>query len=570
MKDTLSTVLTKTPDGVWVYKDPTKNFGYTDGAWVEKYLTNAFNNALDLSCGSPELEAYIHEWNTEYHLTPKRMNLLDNLTYNSEHTVLEIGCGCGAITRFLGETFKQVVAVEGSYDRACLARLRTRDLESVEVVNARFQDISNDNKFDAIFCIGVWEYSPSYVEGENPFEAALDAMKSRLKPGGYLVLAIENQLGLKYFAKSREDHAGIFFEGIEGYPRMHRRFMTFGRKDLEARLGSVGPSIDVYYPFPDYKVPDALLSEALLGKVNCGEMIGSMDERDYAGVKPAFFDTRLAWPVIAQNGLTADMANSFLVVVGGASKPSMGGALGFLYNTERRPEYRTMTRLTEDERGQIVATKFARRDGLTRTGRVAITHESSHWLDGESVALSTYRALHDRYGAFGAAMNDVRLWWEKIQRVANDDGMLPGNYIDLTWQNAVVIDQNVKFYDCEFVWDQPIPAKLLLARAAFLWDSRYHSDRLLHLRMSTARARVRAMCSAVGVALSSEDFRQVLDLEARFQFEIGGGDLVGLARKLRLRLDFPHYAAAQKMLAAGRINFQRAKNLARRILGRSS
>lgn len=51
--------------------------------------------------------------------------------------ILEIGAGCGAITRYLGECGGNVLALEGSQD-AAIARARTRDLQNVTVVSDRF------------------------------------------------------------------------------------------------------------------------------------------------------------------------------------------------------------------------------------------------------------------------------------------------------------------------------------------------------------------------------------------------------------------------------------------------
>ena len=50
----------------------------------------------------------------------------------------ELGAGCGAITRYLGEKFATVFAVEGSFPRARVAKKRCSDLKGVSVLCANF------------------------------------------------------------------------------------------------------------------------------------------------------------------------------------------------------------------------------------------------------------------------------------------------------------------------------------------------------------------------------------------------------------------------------------------------
>ena len=46
----------------------------------------------------------------------------------------------------------------------------------------------------------------------------LRRIAGHLAPGGKLVIAIENRLGLKYWAGCTEDHVGKYFESLENYP----------------------------------------------------------------------------------------------------------------------------------------------------------------------------------------------------------------------------------------------------------------------------------------------------------------------------------------------------------------
>ena len=76
--------------------------------------------------------------------------------------------------------------------------------------------------------------------------------------------AIENQLGLKYFAGCAEDHLDSPYYGIEGLYG-ERTAVTFGRKELAALLTRAGFSgQEWHYPFPDYKLPSVVVSEPAL------------------------------------------------------------------------------------------------------------------------------------------------------------------------------------------------------------------------------------------------------------------------------------------------------------------
>ena len=67
-----------------------------------------------------------------------RHNLLRHLNFKKGASLLELGAGCGAITRQLGELGLDVTAVEGSPLRAKINRVRCSDLENVRVYAANF------------------------------------------------------------------------------------------------------------------------------------------------------------------------------------------------------------------------------------------------------------------------------------------------------------------------------------------------------------------------------------------------------------------------------------------------
>ena len=147
-------------NGLLVLKTAT-GFNYPDGEASELFLKKMVSEAKDISSLSLELESCYPEWDwvAEYHLSTKRANLLRGMDFSGMNRVLEIGCGCGAITRFLGEKGLQVESIEGAQRRAEIAQLRCRDLDHVHIINANFNNlILPDHTYDAVFVIGVIEY----------------------------------------------------------------------------------------------------------------------------------------------------------------------------------------------------------------------------------------------------------------------------------------------------------------------------------------------------------------------------------------------------------------------------
>lgn len=118
---------------IWFISSNNK-FSYSDGLATEEYIANAITRSKDLSSGSRELEQYIIDWPTRYHLGRERSLAYWPLIEMENDAVLEVGAGCGAITRHFAERAQYVLAVEGSQRRIRIARLRTRDLSNVDVL----------------------------------------------------------------------------------------------------------------------------------------------------------------------------------------------------------------------------------------------------------------------------------------------------------------------------------------------------------------------------------------------------------------------------------------------------
>ena len=305
---------------IWI-RDGYSGIAYSDGDDVENRILKIVSEVKDLSVLSVELAGHCTDWPGLYHLSSNRSNILRPVGHIfSGAQVLEIGAGCGAITRYLGESGADVLALEGTPRRAAIARSRTRDLPNVTILCEDFQSLHLNYKFDVITLIGVLEYANLFTSHECPPLAMLQQVRSLLKPNGKLIVAIENQFGLKYFAGAREDHVGEKMYGIEGRYR-HDQPQTFGRQALKQIIAEAGfSSVQFAAPFPDYKFPVSIVTEAGFAEkgFDAGALAWQSVRRDPQLPDDLFFSPELVWPGVFSNGLALDLANSFLIQIGRA------------------------------------------------------------------------------------------------------------------------------------------------------------------------------------------------------------------------------------------------------------
>lgn len=354
--------------GISLHPDHTI-FAYSDGDRVERRVLKILRETRDLRPFSGELAGKIIDWPSQYHFSSARHNLLRHLQFDKQTSVLELGAGCGAITRQLGESAGEVWAIEGSRTRAACAAARTRDLPNVRVFCSNFQNIDPGRQFDLVTLIGVLEYSPVFFKAENPFLDCLKLARSLLRPDGVLIVAIENQLGLKYFCGAPEDHTGKPFDGIQDLYRANG-VQTRGRGELINFLHDAGfPNTQFQYPFPDYKLPSWVLTRRAFETPEFDPVAILRLVQSFHDGKPARFsaDERRVRAVLNRNGLLEQLANSFLVLASESDTNSLKRATGLSpsnllaagYTNGRRAGFNTQTRMLVDNQGEITVQKTA-------------------------------------------------------------------------------------------------------------------------------------------------------------------------------------------------------------------
>ena len=263
-----------------------------------------------------EFEKVIHDkksWPILYHLSRVRGNIVEGLSITKDETVLEIGSGCGAITGTLANKAKHVTCIELSKKRSLINANRNKNKDNIEILVGNFEDVEKNLKeqFDCITLIGVFEYAESYINDKEAYIAFLKIIMRHLKVNGKLVIAIENKLGMKYWAGALEDHVNRMFESIEGYASSSG-VKTFTKMELEDMFKKCNLNkYTFYYPYPDYKLPSIIYSDEYLPKVN--ELSQNIINEEAQGV--SLFDEKLVFNTIINNKLFPLYSNSYLIVL---------------------------------------------------------------------------------------------------------------------------------------------------------------------------------------------------------------------------------------------------------------
>lgn len=472
-------------DGVW-QRPSIDTFAYSDGDEVENRIASILTAASDLSVLSGELRTHITDWPSDYHLSSQRANLLRPLSQHLKGSVLEIGSGCGAITRYLGETSASVLALEGSRRRAHISRKRTRELANVEVYCDEFSAFETSSQFDAVTLIGVLEYAHMFIADEQAALRMLEKTASLLNEGGSLIIAIENQLGLKYFAGAPEDHLGIPVLGIED-KYTTKGVRTYGRQQLASMLQHAGfQSVEFLYPFPDYKMPSCVLAESAFNNpaFNPQPFLVTTAGKDPQLPSEPSFSLERAWPVIESNGLARDLSNSFLIVAQRKSKPvSSASALAWHFSTRRKQAFckqtvfsqephadginisRTLLGKSPDASGPALDISHAPEDRTPYSNNPLLSNElieaitRSNWTY-QSIAdfIRTY-ARHLASITKSNILSDDQIDWE---------AEIPGEFFDCIPQN-ICIDRNGKAIPFDLEWHSGKPLKFLRLAFRSLW-----------------------------------------------------------------------------------------------------
>jgi len=463
----------------------------------------------DVSSRSPELEIAWTNWAQEAHLSSRRANLVAALDWSGHDRVLEVGCGCGAITRYLGEQGLAVDALEVSMRRATIARERCRDLDNVDFFCANLNDIElPEHAYSCVLLIGVLEYAARFSTDKKPAKQIvrdiLTRCMSTVTERGAILVAIENRLGFKYIAGASEDHYGVPRIGLYDYPAYDsawsRRKTGIHTLDYGQWRRLLDTMKDTHYhfffPFPDYKLPEVILDEDYIRTDSCCfQILNRLRSRDYCANWTSPIDEYLYWQVATQCGQLDKTANSFAIILG-KDQERIGRFMPHDFirfaNLKRKSEYRITTYLPKGEQ-RVVKHRISDQAPDDSSNVVRHKLRDSQYVHG--------RLLSDIWIEACSSLAEVEILTGLLEHyygylvARSHNGLLDNSEMDLLVFNLIVDeDQQWHTIDVEWEWKRPgeISVDFILFRS-LLYFGYVHGD-------------VIANCFTDGSLVSVDDF----------------------------------------------------------------
>jgi glycosyltransferase involved in cell wall biosynthesis/SAM-dependent methyltransferase len=524
---------------------------YLDGAEAE--ILRCLESTTDRASDSDALAACIHDWPTRYHFSRQRANLLRPLHIWRGARVLDIGAGSGTLSRYLGEIGADVVALEPTPLRARAASLRCADLPNVRVVTGAIDSYRETRPFDLVTCIGVLEYA---LGSDASRRAFLEHLRRVVGTDGTLVVAIENQLGLRYLLGYGEDHLDEPWAGIEGYGGQHR-VATPGQRTLGRLLAEAGFDAQRWlYPFPDYKLPSTVVSETVYRRPDAEELVDKILRWPSSGeaTQPArLCDDRRAHRVLLREGLGPAVANSFLVLASRSDaaidRLVPASFLALHMGWDRRRQWRGWKRFEQVGAATLV-TAGASVGEQSQGWLTRLVAASRQYVPGPTVEQRALDACRESSDALAAVLTRWRRHLRDLERPHAPSGSspfcsssgsqaaLPPQYLDVVLSNFVVDGAgHLHYVDDEWRADGPVRADLVCTRALYWFATDLVRHGVRHpfgaeATVSTMTERMAQLCEMRATPLA-----ELIDAEADFQSRVLGvtaerwrQDIAGIAQ----------------------------------------
>jgi len=445
---------------------------YTDGS--EKFFIDLFNsiNIADID-NELVLQPYMKDWVTRYHLSHERTGVISPFRElcNLEGSILEIGAGMGAITRWLGKNFAHVDCIEGNLDRAKALRARTRNMANVDVYSGNVIKTNlNDSEYDLVTLIGVLEYIPYYSNDSTATSTVefLNNIQKTLTDNGILIIAIENKFGLKYLSGCVEDHNATLYSGIMNYPFKSAR--TFGRNELESLIRKSGfENVQFYHVYPDYKMPSSVFRECdeiydLNPEIFWPQQIRDNVPRHHLLLEP------LAMESIVKEKMNHFFSNSFIALCSKSADVNLKTDWIFQKWSDHafKPYHQHSVTILPDKNGGYDVVKQRLNNVEYGNSLFSMRLMNKKYVHGYPVVLEAYKALlaRDDGKSIIALSSEIMRELLNVSLGKDKDGydLVNGNFFDFTFWNLIRKNGKLIYFDDKWNYKQPLPVDFIMFR----------------------------------------------------------------------------------------------------------
>lgn len=227
-----------------------------------------------------------------YALSETRENLLEWYDFSPAASLLQVGSGYGALTGLYSRRVKEITVLDEDKDDLDINWMRHGVCSNIRYVEGSLDTVAG-NFYDYVVMAGSLK---------APFELQIKKAKALLKPGGVLILAVDNRLGLKYKAGAKPHGASLLKQEVE-------TLLSGSGKEEVTGIKEAG-TLEFYYPMPDYLLPVTVYSESRLpSKGEISHTVLAYDYPEYVR-----FDPGKLYDEICESGLFEAFANSFLAI----------------------------------------------------------------------------------------------------------------------------------------------------------------------------------------------------------------------------------------------------------------
>lgn len=282
---------------------------------------------------------------TLYYLSKERENILNWYSFDKSKKLLEVDAACGSITRMLCQRVQSVLSIESTERRAQINQIRNQKYSNLEIKVGRISDFVFQDKFDYIIVNDLFAYASNYVKKrtDKPYEEFLEELEILLNPGGRVLIATDNRMGLQYFSGAMEGHTNSLFQGLTGFPK--DSVTTFSKNEWENMLKeSSFTHSKFYYPYPNHIFPNEIYTD---------ESIDTMDYgKEYYNFKTnrlQFFNESAVAKTFQQEKIAKYFSNSFLIEAVKDNDCALENVIYVKMDSDRDEKFQIGTKIVEED-----------------------------------------------------------------------------------------------------------------------------------------------------------------------------------------------------------------------------